>query len=88
MQKVTMKEKVLQYVESKGEASFTEIQRFIVDTNYGAGTYDYNTHRGYYTGAFRNAQRPDSIAGQGYFLRGNNRLSRKENGKYIVIRKG
>jgi hypothetical protein len=40
MAKVTMKEKVLQFVESKGTASFTEIQRFIVDTKFGEGTYD------------------------------------------------
>jgi len=40
MAKVTMKEKVLQFVESKGSASFTEIQRFIVDTKFGEGTYD------------------------------------------------
>lgn len=40
MAKVTMKEKVLQFVESKGSASFTEIQRFIVDENRGEGTYD------------------------------------------------
>lgn len=40
MKKQSMKEKVLNFVESKGEASFTEIQRFIVDHNYGEGTYD------------------------------------------------
>ena len=37
--KITMKEKVLQFVEQKGEARFTDIQCFIVDTNYGVGTY-------------------------------------------------
>ena len=39
MEKLTMKEKVLRFVESKGSARFTEIQEFIVDTNYGKGTY-------------------------------------------------
>lgn len=40
MEKITMKEKVLRFVESKGSASFTEIQRFIYDTKYGSGSYD------------------------------------------------
>ena len=35
-----MKERILQFVESKGSARFTEIQRFIVDLRYGQGTYD------------------------------------------------
>ena len=39
MGKVTMKEQVLQFVESKGSAKFTEIQKFIVDTKFGKGTY-------------------------------------------------
>ena len=39
MEKITMKEKVLRFVETKGTARFTEIQEFIVDTNYGIGTY-------------------------------------------------
>jgi len=39
MDKFTMKEQVLQFVESQGSASYTEIQKFIVDTKYGAGTY-------------------------------------------------
>lgn len=34
-----MKEKVLQYVESRGSATFTEIQQFIVDSKFGEGTY-------------------------------------------------
>ena len=38
--KITMKEKVLQYVESRGSATFTQIQRFIVDTKFGEGTYN------------------------------------------------
>lgn len=39
MEKLTMKEKVLRFVESKGTARFTEIQEFIYDTNYGKGEY-------------------------------------------------
>ena len=38
--KITMKEKVLQYVESRGSATFTQIQRFIIDTKFGESTYD------------------------------------------------
>jgi len=40
MEKITMKEKVLRFVESKGTATFTEIQKFIFDTKYGEGTYN------------------------------------------------
>jgi len=36
----TMKAKVLDFVESKGEARYTDIIRFIVDHNYGEGTWD------------------------------------------------
>lgn len=37
---MSMKELVLRFVESKGTATFKEIQRFVVDHNYGEGTYD------------------------------------------------
>ena len=40
MAKITMKEQILQFVESVGFATYTEIQRFIVDFKYGEGTYD------------------------------------------------
>jgi len=36
---ISMKERVLRFVESKGAAKFTEIQEFIVDFNKGVGTY-------------------------------------------------
>ena len=39
MRKITMKEQVLQFVETKGSARFTDIQKFIMDTNFGEGTY-------------------------------------------------
>jgi len=40
MTKQTMKAKVLNYVESLGEARYTDIIKFIVDTNHGKGTWD------------------------------------------------
>lgn len=36
---LTIKEKVLRFVESKGTARFTDIQEFIVDMKHGEGTY-------------------------------------------------
>ena len=39
IKKLTMKEKVLRFVESKGAARFIDIQEFVVDHNKGAGTY-------------------------------------------------
>ncbi len=93
MAKITVKEQVLQFVESKGSARFTDIQRFIVDLRYGQGTYDAaaktpleydpntkaNPYRGYFCSAF---------SGYGaYFMLGENRLDKNEEGKYIVIRK-
>ena len=38
--KLTMKEKILRFVEERGTARFTDIQRFIVDERSGPGTYD------------------------------------------------
>ena len=38
-QKITWKERVLQFVEAQESASFTEIQKFIVDSKFGEGTY-------------------------------------------------
>jgi len=40
MAKETKRETILKFVESVGGATFTQIQRFIVDLNYGEGTYD------------------------------------------------
>ncbi len=81
-----MKEQVLRYVESKGSARFTDIQKFIVDTKFGEGTYEagakygqsQNVYRGYYSAAF--------TMPVGYFLKGANRLMKMENRKYCVIR--
>jgi len=112
MEKITMKEQVLRFVEAKGSARFTEIQEFIVDTNYGKGTYQNgyqiqrerkynsktgewvevlvkrNTNRGYYSSAFRqvSTSRFTTKLPVGYFMRGDNRLEKTENGSYITIR--
>ena len=47
MAKLTKREQILQFVESQGTATFTQIQRFIVDLNYGAGTYDKDAKTGF-----------------------------------------
>ena len=112
MEKITMKEQVLRFVEAKGSARFTEIQEFIYDTNYGEGKYkkgyqivdDYiwnteaqkflpakrkkNTNRGYYSSAFRqvSTSRFTTKLPVGYFMRGDNRLEKMENGSYKTIR--
>ena len=104
-----MKEKVLQFVESKGSASFTEIQEFIVNTNFGPdaykehqleNVYDYKKNatvprmrrvfRGYYSAAFYQGHSswPWSKKTSGYFLTGDNRLVKGEDGKYTVVRNG
>jgi len=40
MKKLTMKQQVLQFVESNGSARYVDIIKFIVDTKFGTGTYD------------------------------------------------
>jgi len=63
--KVTMKEKVLCFVENQTEATFTEIQRFIFDTIHGKGSYDagyqleksYNSNTKTWVDRKRNANR-------------------------------
>ena len=99
MRKVTMKEQVLQFVESKGSARFTEIQKFIVNSNFGEGTYEAaagtrftwkgyktNPYRGYYSSAFTSFHSRNGYTPVGYFLKGANRLVKMENGQYCVIR--
>jgi hypothetical protein len=44
MSTLTKREQIMNFVESQGTASFTEIQRFIVDLNMGKGTYDAAKH--------------------------------------------
>ena len=38
--KITLKAKVLTFVEEQGAARYTDIIKFIVDTKFGKGTYD------------------------------------------------
>lgn len=90
-----MKEKVLRFVETKGTAKFAEIQKFIVDSKFGEGTYD-NTkdgfgnklYRGYFTSAFRqvSTSRYTSNVPVGYFMTGDNRLEKTARGIYKTIR--
>ena len=72
MAKMTMKSRVLDFVQSKGSARHTDIVRFIVDFKLGEGTYD-NTYdvdwngvpvlprrksyRGHYSSAFLTGRR-------------------------------
>ena len=102
MKKITMKEKVLRFVELHEVASFTMIQRFIVDTKYGAGTYDKARHpewvyrhekkttvkelRNPYRGHYCGAFSYTS-GRPGYFMVGKDRLVKTgESGLYKVIR--
>jgi len=39
--KKTKKQQILDFVEKQGVATFTDIQRFIFDMNYGPGSYDF-----------------------------------------------
>jgi hypothetical protein len=97
---LTIKEQVLRFVESKGSATFTECQRFIVDSKYGEGTYDSgatptgNRWRGHFSSAFSfrypfvwGYQKGIEIKPRdvGYFRKGLNRLE-KVDGRYVVIR--
>ena len=95
--KPTMKDKVLDFVESQpeGQARFTDIQRFVYDRNYGTGAYEaaragktQNPNRGYYSGAFYQAHGlyPWSRKTSGYFVTGANRLVKNSNGLYSVHR--
>ena len=95
-----MKEKVLQFVESQGEAKHGEIVRFIVDTKFGEGSYDrqelekvwdykqgktVNRMRRVYRGYYSAAFSRSTGA---YFLKGKNRLTKTSRGTYRVVREG
>jgi len=92
--KVNNEKKVLRFVESKGTAKFAEIQKFIVDANYGEVAYesqkDYEgkkRFRGYYCAAFRTGGRgPCVYTPIGYFLIGDNRLEKISRGVYKTVR--
>lgn len=94
--KISKKEKILRFVESKGGiARFSEIQEFIVDMNYGKGTYKKRTinrwsgrlenpWRGYYCTAFWEGSRYSRT--RGHLITGDDRLERIGDGKYMVVR--
>jgi len=101
MKKITMKEKVLKFVELHEAASFTMIQRFIVDTKFGPGTYDsarqpewvYRREKKTNVKELRNPYRghfcaafSGSFGRPGYFMVGKNRLVKTESGMYKVVR--
>ena len=100
--RLTMKEKVLRFVELHEAASFTMIQRFIVDTKFGAGTYDtarqpewvYRHEKKTTVKELRNPYRGhfcaafSGLSGRpGYFMVGKDRLVKTaESGMYHVVR--
>lgn len=99
MKKITMKERVLRFVESKGgTARFSEIQEFIVDHNYGKGTYKQRVPERIWApgGKFIKGTRMFNpwrgyyccaFWHNGYFMRGDDRLVRVSHGLYKVVRK-
>jgi hypothetical protein len=74
--RLTKKFMILSYVKSKGEASYTDIIKFIFEFNNPGETYNYKENRGYYSGAFTGWENKN------YLLRGDKRLIKKPNGKY------
>lgn len=57
--KRTLKAEVLDFVESRGGATFTEIQRFIVEKRFGKGEYDKFENVGVYVDCSPN--HPDKL---------------------------
>jgi hypothetical protein len=101
MEKLTLKEKVLRFVEERGSARFTDIQRFIVDNNFGQGTYDgakriekvwvNGEYRNRLVNPYRGYHSCSLTTGsrwtrQGYMLCGPDYLVKGENGLYTVVR--
>lgn len=101
MKKVTIKEQILQFVESKGSARYTEIQRFIVDRKFGEGTYDNGNQvrdtwvwnkklqRGEMRPRKLNSNRgyySTNLAPHGYLRKGPDRLIKHEDGTFHVLR--
>ena len=75
-----IKSRIMDFVEGKGEACYTEIIKFIVEEVKGY-IYDSYNHRGYYACAF---------SGFNPYLREPSKrepryLKKKENGKYAVF---
>jgi hypothetical protein len=96
---ITMKERVLRFVESRGTARYTDIIRFIVDTKFGEGTYE----SGYQmedlwvasNGSWKTVKRRKNMyrgyysaafSWNGYFFKGKDQLAHLATGGYRVIR--
>jgi hypothetical protein len=98
MSKLTKREQIINFVESQGTASFTEIQRFIVDLNMGQGTYDAAKHSDLTWSPKTNEYTVKCNTWRGYYcshLSGPNptlmygkksHLIKGDNGRYSVIR--
>jgi len=72
--RLTKKSMILIYVKSKGEASYTDIIKFIFEFNNPGEIYNHEENRGYYSSAFSSYNN--------YLLTGKKRLVKKPNGKY------
>ena len=99
MKKITVKEKLLRFVEKKGSARFTEMQRFLVDNNYGKGTYDKGKqYKMVWVGkelrkrlvniwrGYYCCAFSGTCSSRPYFMVGSNRLEKQKDGSYKVIR--
>jgi len=99
--KTTLKEKVLQFVEQRGSARFTDIQRFIVEMKFGKGAYDRRVPKRVWNGSeyvtkgtenpYRGYHCASFTTGSrwtktGYFLTGPDFLVKGEDGRYTVVR--
>lgn len=101
MKTITMKEQVLQFVESRGTATYTEIIQFIVDTKFGKDTF--SNAKGTDQTWGRNGNKVPANPYRGYFasalsgptpyfVKGSNRLQKITNpmnpsyGKYTTVR--
>jgi len=80
--KLTKKEQMLRFVETKGSARHKEIIEFLTDLRFCKGTYasDPSYFRGRGSSGFSNHM------GRNYFLQGENRLKKNADGSYSVIR--
>ena len=99
---ISFKETVLQFVESKGTARFTEIQEFAVDFRLGEGTYKkgkgdiasrtYNYDTNEYdvkivkSNIHRGMYCGHMYRNDGYWANGSSRLVRTGRGVYKVVR--
>ena len=71
---MTKKFMILTYVKSKGQASYTDIIKFIFEFNHPGKVYNYKENRGYYSAAFSSYNN--------YLLKGSKRLIKNIVGKY------